>query len=49
MSVCLAIAAVALWDTKKFSTYDISQILDVAEPDVERVIHVRRQAARGVA
>jgi hypothetical protein len=43
-----AIAVIALWDTRKFLTKEIADILSVHESDVERVIHVRREAARGV-
>lgn len=43
-----AIAVVALWDTKRFSTAEIAEILLVPECDVERVLHIRREAARGV-
>lgn len=49
MTQALAIAAIALWDTKMFSTADIARILNVAEADVERCIHIRREAARGIA
>lgn len=40
-----AIAIIAIWDTKRFST---AEILLIREADVERVIHIRREAARGV-
>jgi len=43
-----AIATIALWDTKRFSTAVIAEILLIPEADVERVIHIRREASRGV-
>lgn len=43
-----AIAVIALWDSRRFSTAEIGEILRVPEADVERVIHIRREAARGV-
>ena len=49
MTESVAIAVIALWDTRRFSTADIAQMLAVHESDVERVIHIRREAARGVA
>lgn len=49
MSIEDGIAIIALWDTKRFSTYDIGQILNLPEHAVEKTIHVRRQAARGIA
>jgi len=51
MSEPNAIAVVALWDTKRFSTAEIAEIAEillVPEADVERVVHIRREAARGV-
>lgn len=48
MTQTLAIAVVALWDTKKFSTFEISQILEILESDVERIIHIRIEAERGI-
>ncbi len=49
MTVQDGVAVVALWDTKKFSTFDIGQIQNLPEHEVERVIHIRRQAARGIS
>jgi hypothetical protein len=46
-----AIATIALWDTRRFSTAEIAEIAEillVPEADVERVVHIRREAARGV-
>ncbi len=46
-----AIACIVLWDTKRFSTAEIAEIAEillVPEADVERVVHIRREAARGV-
>jgi hypothetical protein len=48
MTESLCIAVIALWDTKKFCTAEIAAILEVKECDVERCIHIRREAARGV-
>ena len=48
MTEYIAIAAIALWDTRRFSTACIAGMLNVHEADVERVIHIRREAARGV-
>lgn len=48
MSEQNAIAIIALWDTKRFSTAEIGEILLIPEHDVERVVHIRREAARGV-
>ena len=46
-----AIATIALWDTKRFSTAEIAEIAEILlipEADVERVIHIRREASWGV-
>lgn len=43
-----AIAVIAIWDTKRFSTAEIAEILLLPEADVERVVHIRREAARGL-
>lgn len=48
MTMSLAIATVALWETKKFCTAEIATMLGVHESDVERVIHIKREAERGV-
>lgn len=48
MTEAHAIAIIALWDTKRFSTAEIGEILLIPEADVERVVHIRREAARGV-
>ena len=45
-NICIAI--IALWDTGKFSTFEIASFLDVGEAEVSRIIHIRREAARGV-
>lgn len=48
MSESVAIAVVALWNTLRFSTWDIAQILGEHEAQVERTIHIWREAKRGV-
>lgn len=49
MTMDKAIAVIAMWDTRRFSTHDIALLLGIRECDAERVIHIRREAARGVA
>ncbi len=48
MSEAHAVAVVALWNTQRFSTWDIAQMLGEHEAQVERVIHIWREAKRGV-
>jgi hypothetical protein len=45
----IVVAAIALWDTRRFRTDEIASALFIREADVERIIHIRRQAARGIA
>lgn len=42
-------AVLDLWATKRFDTYDIAQLLMMREADVERIIHVDREARRSWA
>jgi hypothetical protein len=49
MTVELAVAVIALWDTKQYCTAEIAGMPGVHESDVERCVHIRREAARGVA
>jgi DNA-directed RNA polymerase specialized sigma24 family protein len=46
MNIIKAVAAVALWQTRKFDTADIAAALDVPESEVCRVIHVAREEDR---
>lgn len=39
-------AAVVLWASGQFSTYEIAQLLHVREDAVERTLHMARDAAR---
>ena len=46
MTVGQALATVALWDSRRFATADIAQLLHVREADVEQVIHLTREERR---
>lgn len=41
MTLELAVAVISLWDTKQL-------MLKVPESDIERTIHIRKEASRGV-
>lgn len=41
-----SVAAVALWETKRFDTAEIAHAVGAAEADVERVLHIAREERR---
>lgn len=47
MSLLKAIAAVALWQTRRFDTLDIAHVLDAPEPEVVKVLDEARRAQHG--
>ena len=49
MTLGKALAVVALWQSGRFDTLEIAEILTVAEADVARVLAVTADAKRGVA
>jgi hypothetical protein len=42
-------AVLALWQTKRLDTVDISRILAIHEAEAERIIHADREARRKAA
>lgn len=44
-----ALAAVVLWNSGHFDTFDIGQLLDVSEDAVCRTLHAARHVANGGA
>lgn len=46
MNLGQALAAVALWNTRRYDTVDIAEILGVPEADVERALHTARELRR---
>ena len=40
-----AVAAVALWQTRRFDTAEIAAALSIHEGDVERILHTVRENA----
>lgn len=45
MSVLKAVAIVALWQTRKFITSEIAEVVGVSEAEVVRVLHVAKGGA----
>lgn len=46
MTVGQSLAAVALWDTQRFDTCEIADVLKVTEAEVANVLHVVREERR---
>jgi hypothetical protein len=44
-----ALAAIVLWNSGHFDTFDIAQLLDVGEDAVCRTLHAARHIVRGGA
>lgn len=42
-----ALAAIILWSSGNFDTYDLGQVLDVPEDAVCRTLHAARDVGRG--
>jgi hypothetical protein len=42
-------AVLALWQMKRLDTFDIAQMLEIHEAEVERIIHADREARRKAA
>lgn len=47
MTILQAAAALTLWRSGRFDTYDIANVLDKPEADICRVIHSTRERERG--
>ncbi len=47
MNLIQAAATVVLWQTRRFDTQQIAELLSVAESDVDRLVHAARQRERG--
>lgn len=47
MTIIQAAAALTLWRSGRFDTYDIANVIGKQEADVCRVIHAAKQRARG--
>lgn len=46
MPIIKAVAVVALWETGRFRSDEIAVALSIRESDVERILHVKREAER---
>jgi tellurite resistance protein len=42
-------AVLALWQLKRLDTFDIAEMLEIHEAEVERIIHTDREARRKAA